>query len=444
MMPKPHLHRRPPVRVVLAVASLVMSVTIGTSAHAGEVESRHDSARPVLDWSAIAQNSIVAVAKKFPGEAALLMGIVHVAIYDATAAVEGGLEPYADHGYAPSDASLPAAVATAAHGVLVTLFPSQQNGSDGLDATYTAYLATIEDGTTKTDGIATGAHVARTINALRADDGRATVVPYVQQPPGPGVYEPTAPVVLGTTLAQVRPLVLDSSSQFRPNGPPRLTSGRYARDLAEVQEFGRVDSSRRSTEQTATALFWTDNDVAQWNRGLHKYATASGLDAAGVARLLALAHVAGGDAMIACFDAKYTYNFWRPVHAIPRADSDENPRTEADPGWISLRPTPPFPEYPSAHACHSGAIATILKSVVGHDDVDFELDSAVTGQTRTYRHFNDIVNEVNNARIWAGFHYRASTDDGAKMGRRIASHILHHTFQTHRSRHVRALARRAD
>jgi hypothetical protein len=415
--------------VVLIVTSLVVSLTSGTPAHATGPEHRYDSAAPVLDWSTIAQNSIVVIAKKFPGEAALLMGIVHSAIYDATSAVEGGLAPYAEHERAAKDSSLPAAVATAAHGVLAALFPAQRDGSAGLDATYTAYLATIADGQPKIDGIATGAHVASTIVALRADDGRGNNVPYVQQPPGWGVYEPTGPVVLGTTLAQVRPLVLNSPSQFRPNGPPQLTSRRYARDLTEVAEFGRVDSSQRSEEQTGIALFWTDNDVAQWNRGLHKYATAAGLDAAETARLLALAHVAGGDAMIACFDAKYSYNFWRPVHAVPRADTDQNPRTDADPDWTPLRPTPPFPEYPSAHACHSGAIATILNAVVGHSDVAFTLDSAVTGQTRSYRRFNDIITEVNNARIWAGFHYRASTDDGARMGRQIARFVLHHAFQ---------------
>jgi PAP2 superfamily len=415
--------------VALAIASLAMSLTIGTPAHATDPEHRHDSATPVLEWSTIAQNSIVVVAKKFPGEAALLMGIVHSAIYDATAAVEGGLAPYSDYEHAPTDTSLPAAVATAAHDVLVALFPTQRNGSDGLDAKYTAYLATIAEGQPKIDGIATGTHVATTIIALRADDGRGNNVPYVPLPPRPGVYEPTAPVVLGTILAQVRPLVLDSPSQFRPNGPPQLTSGRYARDFAEVEKFGRVDSSRRSGEQTEIALFWTDHDITQWNRGLHKYATAARFDAAQTARLLALAHVAGGDAMIACFDAKYAYNFWRPVHAVPRADADQNPRTDADPGWTPLRPTPPFPEYPSAHACHSGAIATILNTVVGDTHVAFTLDSAVTGQTRTYLRFNDIVTEVNNARIWVGFHYRASTDDGARMGRQIASYVLHYAFQ---------------
>jgi hypothetical protein len=417
--------------VALVAAMLAPSAAAATTGRAGNrpAASTNGSPRAIVDWSLIAQNSIVVVAKKFPGEGAVLMGITHAAIYDATVAVEGGYRPYAVAPQVPRGSSLDAAVAATAHRVLVGLFPDQQGGASGLDATYTAYLATIPDGQPKTDGIAVGEQVADGILRLRADDGRNTVVPYVQPPPGPGVYEATGPVVLGTNLPQVRPLVLRSAAQFRPDGPSPLTSKEYAEDFNEVKRLGRADSAYRTPEQTATALFWTDNDIAQWNRGMLRLAAREGLDAAQTARMLAMAHVAGGDAMIACFEAKYHYLFWRPIQAIARADTDGNPATTPDPAWVPLRSTPPFPEYPSAHACHSGAVTTVLASLLGSGPVNFTLDSLVTGQTRSYRHFNDALREVNNARVWAGFHFRTSDEEGATLGRQVAEFVRAHAFQ---------------
>jgi PAP2 superfamily len=320
-------------------------------------------------------------------------------------------------------------VATAAHGVLVGLFPDQQAGDSGLDATYVAYMAAIRDGRAKARGIAVGERVAAGILRLRADDGRTTVVPYVQAPPGPGVYEPTGPIVLGTNLPQVRPLVLGAAAQFRPPGPPALTSRQYARDLNEVARLGRADSAARTPEQTDTALFWTDNDIAQWNRGMLRLAAREGLDAVHTARMLALAHLAGGDAMIACFDAKYHYRFWRPIHAIARADTDGNPATAPDPTWTPLRTTPPFPEYPSAHACHSGALATVLTALFGSGRVDFTLDSLVTGKTRSYPRFADVPRDVNDARVWAGFHFRGSDVAGSILGTLVGGFVVTHALR---------------
>ena len=413
--------------VALALATLV-PLTPVAAAGPSATSPADASPQAIMDWSLVAQNSIVVVARKFPGEGAVLMGIVHAAIYDATVAVDGGYRPYGVAVNAPRHTSLAAAVATAAHGVLVGLFPDQQAGATGLDATYATSLAAIPDGRAKARGIAVGERVAAGILRLRADDGRDTVVPYVQAPPGPGVYEPTGPVVLGTNLPQVRPLVLGTAARFRPPGPPPLTSRRYARDLNEVAQLGRADSAARTPEQTDTALFWTDNDIAQWNRGLLRLATREGLDAVHTARMLALAHLAGGDAMIACFDAKYHYRFWRPIQAIPRADTDGNPATAPDPAWTPLRTTPPFPEYPSAHACHSGALATVLAALFGSGRVDFTLDSLVTGQTRSYPRFADVPRDVNNARVWAGFHFRSSDAAGSTLGERVGRFVLTHAL----------------
>ena len=384
-------------------------------------------ATAVRDWSLIAQNTIVAVAKKFPGEAAVHMGIVHATIYDVVVAIEGGYRPYAIRPAVPPNTSVEAAVATAAHRVLAERFPDQRAS---LDELYDAYLDGIPEGEAKTNGTQVGEDVADAMLLLRANDGLDSIVPYVQRPSGPGVYEPTAPAApLGTRMPGVRPLTLDDASQFRPGGPPSLRSAEYTRDFNEVKYLGRIDSGVRSAGQTAVALFWTDHDIAQWNRNLLRLAGARRLNAIETARMLAMAHVAGGDAMIACFDAKYHYLSWRPVHAITRADTDGNHRTAADLMWQPLLATPNHPEYPSAHACHSTAVAEALESFFSPGRFRFSLDSLVTGETRYYSKVGDVVAEVNNARVWAGFHFRYSQEDGTRLGRRVARFVVRNFFQ---------------
>ena len=383
--------------------------------------------RAVADWSLIAQNTIVAVGKRFPGEAAVYMGIVHATIYDVVVAIEGGYRPYAITPTVPPNTSVEAAVATAAHRVLVGRFHDQQASLDDL---YDAYLDGISDGEAKTNGILVGEEVGVGMLLLRANDGLDSNVPYVQRPPGPGVYEPTAPAPpLGTRMPGVQPLALEYASQFRPHGPPALRSGEYTQDFKEVKYLGRIDSRVRSAEQTAAALFWTDHDIPQWNRNLLRLAAARGLTAIETARMLGMTHVAGGDAMIGCFDAKYHYLSWRPLHAIQRADSDRNPQTAPDPTWQPLLPTPNHPEYPSAHACHTTAIAEALESFFGPGRLRFSLDSLVTGETRSYKRFREVVEEVNNARVWAGFHFRYSQEDGSRIGRKVARFVGRNFFQ---------------
>jgi hypothetical protein len=387
-------------------------------------------ARAVADWSLIAQNTIVAVGRRFPGEAAVYMGIVHAAIYDVVAAIEGGYRPYAITPNVPPTTSVEAAVATAAHRVLVERFPAQQGGPDGLDHVYDAYLTGIPDGEAKANGILVGEEVGVGMLQLRTNDGLDSIVPYVQRPTGPGVYEPTAPAPpLGTRMPGVRPLALEHASQFRPNGPPALWSWAYTHDFNEVKYVGRIDSRVRKAEQTAVALFWTDHDIPQWNRSLLRLADARGLTAIETARMLAMTHVAGGDAMIGCFDAKYHYLSWRPVHAINRADTDGNHYTAPDPTWQPLLPTPNHPEYPSAHACHTAAIAEALSSFFGPGRLRFSIDSLVTGETRDYKRFREVVAEVNNARVWAGFHFRYAQEDGSRIGRKVARFVVRNFFQ---------------
>jgi hypothetical protein len=386
-----------------------------------------DRGRAVADWSLIAQKTIVAVGKKFPGEAAVYMGIVHAAIYDAVVAIEGGYRPFAIAPHVPPKTSVDAAVAAAAHRVLAGRFHDQQFDLDGV---YEVYLSGIPDGEAKTNGIQVGEEVGLGMLQLRSNDGLDTIVPYLQRAPGPGVYEPTAPVTpLGTRMPHVLPLALDDASRFRPHGRPALRSREYEHDFNEVKHLGRVDSSVRSAEQTAVARFWTDHDIPQWNRNLLRLADAQGLNSIETARMLAMAHVAGGDAMIGCFDAKYHYLSWRPIHAIQRADTDGNARTLADPMWQPLLTTPNHPEYPSAHACHTAAIAESLESFFGPGRLQFSMDSLVTGDTRHYKRFRDVVVEVNNARVWAGFHFRYSQEDGSRLGRRVARFVTRNFFQ---------------
>ena len=235
--------------------------------------------------------------------------------------------------------------------------------------------------------------------------------------------------MLGLRLPGIRPLALRSASQFRPHAPNPLTSPAYAADLNQVEQLGRADSATRTPEQTTQALFWTDHDIRQWNDGMLRLAAARGLDLVQTARMLAMAHVAGGDAMIACFDAKYHYWAWRPFQAIPLAGTDGNPATVADPTWQPLRPTPNFPEYPSAHACHSTAVVAALDAFFGTDRVPFTLDSRVTGTTRDYARLHDVVTDVDAARVLVGFHLLSSDLQGSRLGRRVGRYVVGHDFQ---------------
>ena len=405
---------------------------------------------PIAFWSTEARCAIVPAGpggsfgpenfgNKFPGEAAVYMGIVHVAIYDAAVAIDGGYTPYAIALHAPR-ASSAAAIATAAYDTLVGL-PALGLGPNKpiLDGDYGAYLAGIPDSQAKADGVTLGERVAQAVLAKRASDGlerNPTLADLNPPAPSPGVWQPNpaippgaAPPVLGLRLPGVRPLALRSPSQFRPESPNALTSTAYAEDLDQVESLGRIDSASRTPAQTTQARFWTDHDLRQWNDGLLRLAASRNLDLVETARMLALAHVAGGDAMIACFDAKYHYWLWRPYQAIPQADTDGNPATQADLTWMPLAATPNFPEYPSAHACHSTAVVSALGAFLGTDKVHFTLDSHATGTTRQYTHLKTIVRDVDWARVLVGFHYRSSDLQGSALGRKVGRYVAGHYFQ---------------
>jgi hypothetical protein len=433
-------------RSSLASVIVVCLALGGVSAiRGGRPLAASSAAAPIFDWSTEAMRAIVPAGpggifgpenygNKFPGEAAVYMGIVHAAIYDAAVAIEGGYQPYAIALTAPDGASPAAAIATAAHHVLVGLQPALGLSSAQqavLDGRYAAYLAAIPESLAKAHGMAIGEQVAAAMLALRANDGRDRN-PQASElnppPPGPGVWQSGGVSPVGLRVPAIRPLGIESGSQFRPDGPSPLPGDEYARDFDQVSELGRVDSTTRTAEQTVQALFWTDHDLRQWNDGMLNLAGERRLDLVRTARMLAMAHVAGGDAMIACFDAKYTYWFWRPFQAIPQADTDPNAATAADLAWQPLRATPQFPEYPSAHACHTTAVAESLRAFFGTDQISISLDSRVTGTSRRYDRLHDVIKDVDWARVLVGFHFRNSDQEGTTLGRKVARYIVQHRF----------------
>ena len=358
-----------------AAFTLVAVLTLGLT---GMSPARADNA--VVYWSGIAEGAIA--AGRPPASSTVLGGIVHGAMYDAVAAIEKGLSPFATSVTAPPGASADAAVAQAARDVLVARVPLQ---AAAVQTAYDAYMASIPDGSAKDGGKAVGAAAAAGMLAMRTGDHFDDVVPYVQPTPGPGVFEPIAPTTpVDVKLGRVRPFTYGTPSDYRPGGPLELSSKRYAQDVAEVQAIGRVDSAIRTAEQTETVRFFTDQAFVQYSRALRGLVNAQGLDLRESARLLGYVHVSMADTMIACWEAKYHYHFWRPNHAIQRADTDGNPATSPELGWLPLV-TGNHPEYPSGHASITAAVTASLRNYFGTKHVQFVVSSTVVGTTRTYQ-----------------------------------------------------------
>jgi PAP2 superfamily len=401
----------------VAIGALVVAFA-GTgagpaAAHTAFPTGASGPADPVLVWSGYAEQAIV--TGRPPASSAVLLGIVHIGMYDTAVALGLPAEPYLHRERARREASAAAAIATVAHHVLVARVSAQRAI---LDAEYEQYLRSVPDGRPRRAGVALGERVAGRVLRWRKDDGLDVTVPYVQRPPGPGVWQPTAPTPpVDLVLTQVRPLAMRSIDQFRLAGPYALSDPRYLRELDEVRRLGRVDSTERTPEQTALARFWADQTAAQWGRAVRRIITEHGLNLGQAARLLAMVWVSTGDAGIACFDAKYHYLFWRPVHAIRESDSTWQPLLNIN-----------HPEYPSGHACLTGAVTTALRSYFGTNHVAYTVDSVITGVTRTYPTFGSSLAEVTEVRIWSGLHFRHSMEDGATVGQRAARWALSHHF----------------
>jgi hypothetical protein len=393
----------------------------------------------VTDWNALAIQTIAGVPSH-PGATALLdSAMVQVAVYDAVEAFSGRFRPYHVHIQGASG-SPDAAVAKAAHDVLVSRFPSL---TLSLDLTYHNYLAAhslAEDD----PGVAVGQQAAAGIIALRANDGSFPLNP----PPfiggtDPGVWRPTpsylpgppAPFspMLAPWLATVLPFTLTSPSQFRAPTPPSLTSQRYATAYKEVKSLGARFNSARTSEQTDLALFWAANYQVLWNHVLRDIATAHVHNIDDSARLFALANLAMTDAVITAWDTKLHYVFWRPVTAIHEADNDGNPETAGDADWQPLINTPNYPDYTSGANNVTGAATRALALFFGTNEMTFSVTTtnpAALQQVRTYNRFSDAAADVVNARIYEGIHFRFADVQARKQGRHVAQWAFSHFLRS--------------
>jgi hypothetical protein len=381
---------------------------------------------PITEWS-VAASSAAAASGMAPLRTLITFAILHLAMYDAVNAIGGDREPYAVNPRVVQPASRHAAAVEAGYRVLLAEFPTRQTM---LQTTYDRLLADVPESPAKRNGVNIGAAVAGQLLELRANDGRNLVIDYAAGS-GPGVWVPTPPKFLIVTtafLARVAPFTMDNPWQFRPEGPPSLRSKKWATDYNEVQALGAKDSATRTPDQTATALFWEPLAGTVWPATIRRLAQEQSLDLASSARFQAAAFAAFADSLIACWDAKFHFNFWRPVTAIEHGDADGNSRTEADPGWAPLAVTPNFPEYPSGHTCATAAVAHTIEDFF-HHDVSLPARNVVSGEDRFYRSASDVVDEVIEARMLLGLHFRSADEDGAEIGRRIARQIRRDWFK---------------
>ena len=384
----------------------------------------------VTQWNEVASNTINvpaaaagSAAEQRPTDSVDL-AVVHLAIYNALVAITGRYQPYAGLTQVVSgDASQQAAVGAAAYGVLKGMFP---NRSAQYQAAYDSFLASIPDDAAKAAGVAVGATAASAMLALRGDDGRSVVLaPYV---PGttPGRFRGTNPV--NRYAPSIKPFALTSASQFRAPPPPALDSDIYTADFNETRLLGAAVGSARTDAQLETARFYTEAPPPYWQRNLRRFAMNDG-SLVDQARLMAMLFMVEADAGIACFDSKYHYEFWRPRKRHPAGRHGRQPATTPDAAWKPVVTTPNHPEYPAAHACVTAAVAEALKTYYRTDQVEFTLDSTVTGTTRSFTTTQAMVDDVSNARVYGGMHFRNSTVRGAELGTSVAQWALQRNFQ---------------
>jgi hypothetical protein len=416
--------------LALSAALIVLG---GASAHSGKPEPAGPPDTYVTSWDTVGTQAFTA-AGLTPAEGHVIFAYVAIAVYDSVMAIEGGYEPFAVEVEPAVDASPEAAVVAAAHRILANYLPAQ--APTIVDPAYAASLATIAAGQAKTNGIAVGESVAQLLIAQRSGDGfRAPVVYTPPSPPVPGVWIPTAPTPpIGTYLGLMDPFSLRSASQFRPDGPPALGSKKWARAYNEVKEIGSSTTpiTTRSAEQTLAARFWAEAPVQQARNSFRRFVGQHQLDVVQAARFMAMVSVTYADALIACFDAKYHYAFWRPITAIRAGDTDGNDATVGDRTWSTLLAgTPNHPEYPSAHSCITPAGGLVIAKFLGTRSIDFTVPSLTGLGDRHFARAQDLADEVSEARLWGGIHYRFSVEDGIEIGEKTTRQVLAHHF--HRS-----------
>jgi hypothetical protein len=425
----------------------------------------------IQQWNKIAENAVVG-SGAFQGEGEIYMSYASLAVYNAVVAIQGGSEPYGPAIAAPAGASVDAAVVEAAYRTLSTYFPSSCNPANAacmalgasLLADYNLAMAAIPAGPAKAGGSAVGLAAANSIIALRTGDGRLTPIgttsSFETNDPGPGVWRLTPPAFLVPQtpwLGSVQPFLLKSPGQFHPEPPIPLSSREWVRQFNEVKSYGGATSAVRTSDQTATAWFYTANVIRQFNIAARDLATARALDTRDTARLLAMVNTVSADALMSVLNAKYRFLFWRPVTAIAGAGvcpsqpsavtadgygpvpgfDDGNAATVEDPCWRPLVTTPNHPEYPAAHGTNTSAMAEVFAEFLGTDQIDLDIrgfDAAgPAGNFNAVHHFDtaaQLREEVIGARLWGGIHYRRSSEVGVHLGQKVAHVGLNHAFKT--------------
>ena len=378
------------------------------------------SADAITDWN----EKAVALATKhrlLPPQAERVIASVHVAMFDAVNSIEPRYRPYLGATTPRKGVSKEAAAAVAAGTVLAGLLPEE---TEALNTAMTSYLATIPQGEAKSEGITIGRDVAARIVAERKSDGSDAPDAY-RPKTRPGVYVPT-PITASSMWPKVKPFAMTSPSQFRPLPPIALKSEEWAADYNEIKSLGGKFASKRTPRQTEDGHFWLITGPVSYYPILRQLVAAKNMDLVDSARFMALASAAVADAFIAVFDAKYHYDFWRPITAIRNGDIDENPATELDLTWQPIDNTPMHPEYPCAHCISSAAVATVIESVLGTADIPEVSMTSPTAPGVIHRWTNvwAYAEEVALARIYAGFHYQFSTRVGQNMGRDIGRYVV--------------------
>lgn len=425
--PTVHSDVRRTIAAGVLTAALLASSLGGTGAGAAPARAAADPA-VINFWNGVAVDVIVVDAGKANAEAFLWYAFTQAAVYNAVVGITGRYEPYKWDPEAPEVASPEAAAATAAYRVLLEYFPASEAK---LNMAYETSLDGIPDGDPKEGGIRFGERAAARLIRLRTDDGRFADVPF-EIPPGPGVWRPTPPTFtpfFDPWLAKMRPLMLRSNSQFRPDGPPGLTSKRYTRDFKEVKESGSLTSSERTPEQTETALFFTDITLGALPAAMRDLVTRRGMNISDAARLFAATHMSIADGVGSSWDSKLHFGFWRPITAIHRARRDDNPHTAADADWEPLIPTPPYPDYSSGLTAVIGAATRALAGVLGTNRIDLHITSVAAGVTRHYEFAGQLNRDAVDARVWSGIHFRTADVAGNAQGKKVGDWALDHYFQ---------------
>ena len=431
-------------RLVLTTVSLMLALALsattalGQSARHGRLTSTRtvrEPGKPVLDWN----QDLISIVNTPGAQPANIQptwsfAMLHAAIYDAVNSIDRSHDPYAISVRAPRGASETAAADAAAHAVLAALYPAQLGT---VDAEYALELGQVPDAPAKQEGVRVGEMVARGLLAIRAGDGSNVAPPPFVAGTNPGDYRPTPPNLpapVFSTWGSVTPFVLESGDQFRPAPPPALTSPEYASAINEVQSLGSATSTTRTADQTVIGKFWAPPIQNFWNQIGQTVASANNADLPTTARLFATLDLTIADATIGLYDAKYTYQRWRPVTAIRLADTDGNPRTTADPNWLPLAGnTPADPSYPGAHSTISAAAADVLASFYG-DHQRFAITSpALPGVTRSFTSFGEAVREAGLSRIYAGVHTRLDHEAGLRLGHKVARFVVDSALQPVRS-----------